>query len=305
MIEMKSQTRALIRRAVPNRLIHSVFRRRLENCVSNIKFSRFLDSRKIDKSRLLILATTPRSGTNYMQFLFANYLKLLSGTSDGPVDANTKNSMLPNTWAASYISQKSFQTPTSNLKLIGLDDLVATHTRYQDPHWNNSKVLHIYRNPLDFVVSTYFFVYEYRTSRVGNMANPVDVMDNHLGAYADVYRSFREAARSGNRNLLRVAYEDLITYPAATFRIILRWLGLEADISLVELATQLSSTESIRKLEDRDGPIDPVIDTPGGRFVRDGSIGQWKKYFRPEDVDLARSKLASFGVSLDEFTLEV
>ena len=302
---MKLQTRALIRRTVPKRLIRSAFRVRLENWVSNIKFSRFLDSRKIDKSRLLILATTPRSGTNYMQFLFANYINLLSGTSDGPVDANTKNAMLPNTWAAAYVRQKNFQTPTPNLELIGLDDLVATHTQYQNPHWNNSKVLHIYRNPLDFVVSTYYYVYEYRTSRVGTMANPVDVMDNHLEAYADVYRSFREAARSGNRHLLRVSYEDLVTYPAATFRIILRWLGLEADISLVGQATQLSSMESIRKLEDRDGPIDPVIDTPGGHFVRDGSIGQWKKYFQPEDVDLARSKLASFGVSLDEFTLEV
>jgi len=274
------------------------------NSAKSARYSIFLKNQNIKKSKMLILGTPGRSGTHYMMFFFANYLKLLSGTSDGPVDAKTMHDMIPNSWADAYLGQRNFKKPTNLLNLLGLDDFAATHEKFRSPYWNKSKVLHIYRNPLDFCVSTYFFRYEYRTSQAGIVADPVEVMENHLEAYATNYLSYRKVAANGNSHLLRVSYEDLITYPAPTFRMILRWLGVEANTELVELATQYSSRDSIRKIEDRDGVIDPVIDTPDGRFIRDGSIGQWKKYFQPKDVDLARLKLARFGVNLSEFTLD-
>lgn len=289
-------------RVIPKRLINLI--KPGYHSARSLRYSAFLKSRKISKSRMLILGTPGRSGTHYMRFLFANYIRLLSGTSDGPIDSKTLNSMFPNKWGEAYFGVRTFQHPTADLGLIELDDLTHTHDKYRAPYWNNSKILHIYRNPLDFCVSTFFFRYEYRTSHVGTVVNPVEVMNDHLEAYAANYRSYREVAGRGNSQILRVSYEDLISFPAPTFRMILRWLGVEAKTDLVEIATKYSSRESIRKIEDRDGPIDTMIDTPEGRFVRDGSIGQWKKYFQPEDLEVAQAKLARFGVSLDEFTLE-
>jgi hypothetical protein len=291
-----------IRKIVPKKLINLI--KPGYHSARSLRYSMFLKSRKISKSRMLILGTPGRSGTHYMRFLFANYLRLLGGTSDGPTDSNTMNSMLPNKWHDAYFGERNYRDPTPELSLIGLDDLAYTHANFLNLYWNDSKVLHIYRNPLDFCVSIYFFRYKYRTSFAGAIADPVEAMDDHLEEYAANYRSYREAAGRGNSNILRVSYEDLITFPAPTFRMILRWLGVEANIDLVEIATQYSSKESMRIIEDRDGPIDSVIDVAGGRFVRDGSIGQWKKYFKPKDLELAQSKLERFGVNLNEFTLE-
>jgi len=239
-----------------------------------------------------------------MQFMFANYVKLLRGTSDGPVDTKTKNTMLPNVWQQSYLGQRNFQSPSSDLELLGLDDIAATHDVYRSPFWNGSKVLHIYRNPLDFCVSTYFFAYQYRTGKTDTVAGPVEVMDYHLDDYIVNYVSYRKVAKDNSPHLLRLTYEEMITHPERTFTTILEWLGVEPNPELVNLAAQYSSRDSIRKIEDRDGPIDTMINTPDARFVRDGSIGQWKKYFQEKDLDRVRSILARHKVTLDEFTLE-
>ena len=252
---------------------------------------------------MMILTPPGRSGTNYTKFLIANYLKLLTGTSEGPVDANTMRDMFPNTWDHAYIGARNYANPTPGLDLLGLDDLADIHSPYQTPYWDGSKVLHIYRNPLDYFVSHYYFTYEYRSKRAGTVADPVEVMGLHLENYAVNYLSYRKIAQSSRTNLLRLTYEDLITYPEATLRIVLRWLGVEADSRCVELATEYSSRDTMRKIEDRDGPIDPIIDADR-KFVRNGSIGQWKEHFNSEDVDLARKEFKRFGINLDEFTLE-
>lgn len=289
------------RQIVPRRFVQLV--KPWYHSARGLRYSLFLNSLKIDKSRMMILTTPGRSGTKYMKFLLANYLKLLSGTSDGPVDANTMYAMFPNTWNQAYIGRRTYEKPSPELDLLGLDDLADIHSPYQSPYWDGSKVLHIYRNPLDYFVSHYFFTYEYRASRAGTVADPVEVMGLHLESYAANYLSYRRIAQSGRANLLRLTYEDLITYPEATVRIILGWLGVEADTRLVELAAQYSSRETMREIEERDGPIDTIID-PDRKFVRDGSIGQWKNYFSADNVELARKELGRFGINLDEFTLE-
>ena len=50
-----------------------------------IKYNLVLKRLKIKKEDLLILATITKTGTHYLRFLFANYLKQLDSGSNKPV----------------------------------------------------------------------------------------------------------------------------------------------------------------------------------------------------------------------------
>ena len=144
----------------------------------------------IKKARLLILGTIPKSGRTYVLFVIANYLRMASDTANGPVTMNELRAMFPNEWGKAYVGSRKFTSPTPHLKLIGLDDLAICHHPYQSLYWNRSKVVHLYRNPLDYAVSRFFYSYEYRSTRVGTIAGPVEVMDVYMDAYASNYLSY-------------------------------------------------------------------------------------------------------------------
>ena len=92
-------------------------------------------------------------------------------------------------------------------------------------------------------------------------------------------------------------------------RTIERLNHLKVDLFRINLShTPVEQISPIVELIRAHSTVPICLDTQGaqartGDFI-DGSIGQWKKYFQPQDLDLARSKLARFGISLDEFTLE-
>ena len=256
------------------------------------------------KDRLLIIGTIPKSGLHYMRFLLGNYLRLLGGVADGPGSPNELKAMFPNRWQEAYTSwPPEYRQPTPLLKLVGIDDFPMQHGPYQSPHWDSSRVLHLYRNPLDYAVSWYFYNFHYRTNRSQLVSGPDEVLDQNLDHYAGIYLSYREQALAGKTNLLRVSYEDLVSFPEERFAMILHWLNLETEPSLIERATEYSSRNTIKQFEERDGTFDDTEDFTG-KFVRDGSIGQWKEYFNDSAVERVQDRLSLYGIDLDEFTLE-
>ena len=186
---------------------------------------------------------------------------------------------------------------------MGIDDFPMQHGPYQSPHWDSSRVLHLYRNPLDYAVPWYFYNFQFRTSQTGSVSGPVEVFDRYIDRYMEIYLSYRKVAATGQSNMLRISYEDLTTSPQNYLNIILRWLGTEPDPSLIDRSIEYSSRDTIREFEDLDGTFDDTEDFTG-KFVRDGSIGQWKDYFDDADLNKVRERLRLSGVDLDEFILE-
>ncbi|MQF67070.1 sulfotransferase domain-containing protein [SAR202 cluster bacterium AD-802-F09_MRT_200m] len=273
-----------------------------------MKYNRKLNRLGVNKKRLLIMGTIARSGLHKMRFMLANYLKLATGTSDGPVKSEEMWSMFPNDWWYVYWFRHpamAYKSPTPLLEQFGLDDLTEIHTVYPSYCWDQSKVLHLYRNPLDFAVSYYHWAFKYYPERWPNVANPVDVMDILLDDYATMYVSYQKAALRKDTNVLRFSYEELMTDPQTCLSATLTWLGTTVDQSLVELACEYSSTASIRQLEERDGPMaDNPVTRITGRFLRDGSIGQWKEHFDDSAVSKVEARLNAYGIKLGDFTLE-
>ena len=292
---------ARARQVLPRPVYRTV--RSLYHHSANLRYLRFLRQHEIRKERLLIFGTITRSGLNYGKFMIANYLKLLAGTSDGPVGPSEMVSMFPNIqWHTRYVKPRAFLTPTPDLKLLGIDDVTHIHSSYRTPYFDGSKVLHLYRNPLDYAVSQFFFYYKARADRAEIVSSPVEVLERELDEYVTFYRSYQEAAKSGKANVLRISYENLITNPEACLDIILGWLGVEASPSLVRTAVQYSGRDTIKQLDDR--WAHETAENFTGRHINNGSIGQWKEHFDASDFRRVKSRLSDVGIKLDDFILE-
>jgi len=294
---MSSRFRQLLPNAFKN-ILRPVYR-----YSKHLRYKRWLWRLQVSKQQLLILATIPRSGTHYMKFLLANYVKLLSNENSKPVDAGEMNSMLPNLWHRTYLNFTDHQTPTRLLDSIGLHDIPRSHIEYMHPYWDKSRVIHLYRNPLDFAVSFYFYKYENRSGLKGTVSGPAEVMEKHFEYYIKMYLSYRDVAHEGNASLLRISYEDLVRYPQFFLGMILRWIGVEPKPSLLDAAVRHSSRDTMRRLE-KNNPINPRAKDLNGNFVRNGGIGQWKEYFDSSDVSKIERKLSRVGIKLKEFVLE-
>lgn len=299
--QFKLMTVAQCKRILPDP-IYSVGRDLFHRSV-NLKYNRFLKKKRIRKERLLIFGTITRSGLNFGKFMIANYLKLLAGTSTGPLGPSEMVAMFPNLqWYHRYVSPRTFTPPTPELDLLGIDDVTHIHSGYRKPYFDGSKVIHFYRNPLDYAVSRFFFYYKNNTDTGLTVSNPVEALELELDEYVDFYRSYQQAARSGKASVLRISYESLILNPATCLEIILGWLGVEASQSLIETAVRYSNRETIKGLNDRwEHESQPNF---VGRHINNGSIGQWKQYFSPSEVNHIQERLSGHGIRLEDFQLE-
>ena len=298
----------LIKSTMPSP-IHSAVRP-CRDYLQHARYKKTLRKLHINKNELLILATLTKAGTHYMRFLLANYLKMLNGITDEPVQPREIDATFPNGWHRAYLEPHDYHQPTPLLGLLGLHDFPRSHIAFRNRYWAHSRVLHLYRNPLDYGVYLYFFKYEYDRELVGTLTGPVEALDIHLDEYIHMYLSYRQASKLPSTRLISLCYEDLIRYPQVCLNAILRWLGKDPDPSHVEKAVLYSSRETTAligsgEIWQRNGTpaANPMIPALTEQIAQEGSIGQWRKYFDDTDVQKVAAKLQKFGINLDDFVL--
>lgn len=278
------------------------------------RYSSYLRSRDINESKLLVLATLPRSGTHLIKFLFSNYINLIcNGVDSHEVTPGEMNSFFPNNYQYSYLNLKArpfgkvfvdkIKKPTKMLKSIDLDDFTRSHASFQKVYWKKSPVLHTYRNPLDYSVSMFHYMFKKRNSNP-DINSPMDVFEIYKEYYIGTYLSYVHASSQAKFKLLRVPYEQLMNDKENSFAIILHWLGLEPNDHYVEEACKRSSINKVVKLESVfKSKINPEASLQKGSFVNNGSVGQWKEYFSASDIASVEKSLNKRSISLDDFDI--
>jgi hypothetical protein len=278
-------------------------------------YSHYLKKNNVDKSKLLILGTIPRSGTHLMKFLFANYINLIKfGFESKAITPSEMNSFFPNNYQYSYINLKArpfgkvyvnnIEKPINLLKYIGLDDFTRSHAYFQRVYWKNSPVLHTYRNPLDYSVSMFNYMFKNRNSNL-KINSPMEVFDQYSEYYISMYLSYFEASKKAKFKILRLSYEQLVKETEVSFSIILHWLGLEPNEIYISEASKRSSIKKVNTLEEiTKSQINPAASLKKGSFISSGKTGQWKDYFSNSDIELVEMKLNKYAVSLDDFDID-
>lgn len=256
--------------------------------------------------KFIILNSIHKSGTTYFRLIFANYLKLYyDETSTLVTYKEMQSRIIPNERDGCFFkknSTKKYREP---------DDKVIRNTKYRDFIYGHSyayleycqgKIISLHRNPLDTIVSRYFYSWANRPEKESRYNSPRDVIDIVLNKYIAHYNFLKKLSEKKS-NILRISYEMMILNPFVTFNIVLNWLNIPIDRDKLEKAIDFANIKNVRKEEEMNGK---AIHSPNGYkgyFTRSGKIGQWKEYFGEEDIKYIVKNLEDHNIDLNEFII--
>lgn len=268
-----------------------------------------LQQQGIREERMLVIGTIARSGTHYAMILLSNYLSTIMGQRE-PVTPAGMNEMFPNNWHINYLAyhklpfgpyhEKPPRAPHEAVKGLNLDEVTRSHSIFQKTLWRHHKVLHLYRNPLDYSVSLFNYKHKKRPDLPDRCHSPQEVLDIKFENYCDMYLSYKEAAQSGLYSVLRISYENLIADPEFWLGAIIEWLGCEVDRPAVRKAIQNSSIKNVQKAEKAGSKVNPDASGLRGSFISSGQVGQWREHYSESDFAYWRQRFSQRGINLDE-----
>lgn len=262
-------------------------------------------ARVITAEDTILLLTHQKAGTHWLRYFFANYVRLLANpdTSEAVSYRELQDELEPNRPSYIIVGRRAYTDPDPRWGSIGFRDFMFDHVGKQlhPAHLFLGPRILLHRNPLDYLISIFFYNYEYRKASAGRYSHPREVMNRELAGYCAAYKQLVRLRTDTARDYW-ISYESLWRDPSAQFSSMVQWVAGKVDEAALARAVDYSDVTVVRRSEEARGKA-IVADLVGGYFTRDGSIGQWRKWLTSEDVDRARSILDEAGLSLESFDL--
>jgi len=317
---------------------------------------RFITSRKSKKGRIKptarvgLVSTMPRSGTWYNKYFLHFYDQLLRGRNSKEIVGEIVANPFPadpfndygttigiDAFILTHFNCPGFDgykgkhlKPWKNLndwgdEKAGFDSgggLLKSNEAMVDPFHNpQSRIVYIYRNPLDQAVSFFHHAQNHRyvkyyTDALGNdfSFSSSSVKNFFLSAGLDSYIkqffTFYAMKSLFPANILMLTYEAMMRDPEDHFTNVLKHFGHDPDTSKDRLcfqeALQLVSRDSMKNIENNMGrSLGDDQANPNERHVRDGRTGKWREHFNDEVLKEIEQRLAHFDMSLSQFDLDI
>lgn len=270
--------------------------------------SRFLRTHQ----QSIVLSSMEKSGTNYLRLILTNYFfnYLSKGSENEQIEYNRMaEEIFPNVRKYVLDRKFSYQNPGINLNFDNgtmYKDFMYDHGCLLDAKslpsfYRSKKIIFLYRNPFDIIVSRFFFWHKNRVGVKSSYEHPRDLISDFIPKYAIEYKCFKQFVKR-HENAILISYEDLKLDTASTICRILHHLKIPIDMDVLQLAIEASSIEKVRKTEKA---IGKAIHSPAkgmkGSFVRSGAVGGWKEYFNDDDVLKINKILSKNGINVNEF----
>lgn len=198
------------------------------------------------RSNLLILATITKTGTHYLRFLLAYYIKLKNLKNNGKninevaPDHFIIDKYFPNSWHSHYMFIKKIEPSTKLLDEISLVDIPRSHMALRVKEWSGIKVLHTYRNLLDQTVLSWETKYNCDDQLKNKYKTPWDL---YLATKKDLneQKTSFENTSTKRINHFRIEFTKIFNDPINTLALIILWLGNEPDLKICKKAAELAS----------------------------------------------------------------
>lgn len=251
----------------------------------------------------LVLSSIPKSGTNWLKLILGNYFINIDRHHSQyvAIEYDVFNSVFPNNVRGIFFENReesSREYPLTEFNSL-YKDFLYDHVSLFDNHevLSPKRRVYLYRNPLDVLISRYYYSYRNRVGREKIVSHPREIIGQIIPKYASQWLQIRKNS-SRSQNYL-IAYESLSKSAESTTAGLIRWLGIPLVGSCVSWSLDVSSIDSVRKTELKRGE---AIHSPPqglkGSFARDGSIGQWRDYFSNRDIREISDLLARYDIDL-------
>ncbi len=246
--------------------------------------------------------TLMKSGTTYSLLFLSNYLNLIYG--DGKrvsYDQMQENFFFHS--SERRLKSKDLGVLIENRRKISKDipSIIHTHEKIEHALW--LKNISLYRNPLDYIVSYYFY---FLKKRGKSIKHPRKIIEDRLTKFIKVYNFQKELEMQFPERSLRFSYEELMADPFKIFSEMIKFLELDYNEDLINQSMEFSSKKSVQEMEKERGGalVVPKEKKFSGSFIRSGKVGEWKEFFNDTDIKKVESILNEGSLSLNQFILE-
>ncbi len=282
-----------------------------------------------------LLATMPRSGTWY-SFYFFEFLDIyLSGRSTlntrmnleiydslklGKISVHSICPGFPDLYHGSHRerwNELEFYVDGYN---YGYQKFIGNNIATYSPALNPAiRIIYLFRNPLDQVVSYFRHARhnknQHKIVSQGTDGSSVEMSSSSeflrlagLEAYIKQYFTFKIMVKTYPQNILMVPYEHLKRNPEAIFVKMLTFWNKTFDTAeerqCIQKALNSCTPESLQNIEVAlQSSLARDQMKPGESHIRGGEIGKWQNELSDSDVDFAETRLAEFGLTLQQFEL--
>ena len=251
-----------------------------------ITLKRFFDNRKELK---VLLFGYPKSGNTWTRFLIYNYRNLLLNCDEKQTISYDRLNFLQN---------NIMDRGTVFLPEKGFPFIYRTHKIYTKSYDLFDKRIFIHRNPLDTLVSSYYF---YKDREVPFLDDPKDIREKlhdidfyvlyKINDWIKFYKtSIRHADFVMNYTEMKLDIEN-------AFSKLLKFLDWDFDEDLVKKALEFSSFNKVKEMGDKknqkygNGPKDGSF---MGEFTRSGEELQFYYELKEETINFVLDKFPEF-----------
>lgn len=248
--------------------------------------------------KALHLATVEKSGTNYARIALMNYLSALSGDHERKTYDDVE-AAFPN-------RQKVDEHKPCRADLLppGVEDFLYGHNvGWPMKATQDGPVVYLVRNPLDQAVSWFHYA-KTRRPKATEEIGILNLSLERLPGFAQKWSSMSAYAERDERATI-FHYEDLMEEPERVFSEMFEHWGLPIEPELVSQSIRHSSKKAAQAFEDEKGFMHANPDKrsrwKGKRFVRDGSIGQWRTAFMDEEVKALLTRMEELEIPESDF----
>ncbi len=246
----------------------------------------FLDVQQGDR---ILMYGYPKSGNTWLRFVLYNYRSLL-------LDPTQKETISYDT--LNVLQNNVMDRGTTCEIRKGFPIFYRTHKIYMKPYSLFTKKIFIHRNPLDTLISAYYF-YKNRevpfsddSLRIRYKLHDIDFYVCYkINSWIDFY----------NTSMLHadfvMNYTEMRRDPVRTFSSLINFLDWNLDDMLLKQSIDFSSFSKVKVMEERknqsygNGPNDGSFN---GEFTRSGEEGQFNSELKPETINFVVNKFSNF-----------